>query len=144
MLIGNEATENHAVRHAAIVRLLLESLTQLAATGDIQHHVLEGIRQQGERLDEHVHVLLFSQATHESNTQLTGNFTGVSALSQLVVADLNTVRNGHDGAIEMTQVAHRIRTNLGGSGNDRGLREAETHILPGDLLNHALHCGGEG
>ena len=44
----------------------------------------------------------------------------------------------------MTQVAHRIRTNLGGGGNNRGLGEAETHVLPGDLLNHALHCGGEG
>ena len=44
MLIRNEAAENHAVGHAAIVRLLLESLTQLATTGDVQHHVLEGIR----------------------------------------------------------------------------------------------------
>ena len=43
MLIRNEATENHTVGHAAIVCLLLESLTQLAATGNIQHHVLEGI-----------------------------------------------------------------------------------------------------
>ena len=44
----------------------------------------------------------------------------------------------------MTQVAHRIRTNLGGGGNDRSLGEAETHILPGDLLNHTLHGRGEG
>ena len=144
MLLRNEAAENHAVGHAAIVRLLFESFTQLAATGDIQHHVLESIRQQGERLDEHVHVLLFSQAAHEGDTQLTGNLAGVSTLSQLVVADLNTVRNRHDGAIKMTQVAHRIRTNLGGGGNDRGLGEAETHILPGCLLNHALHGRGEG
>ena len=144
MLIRNEATENHAVGHAAIVRFLLESLTQLAATGDIQHHVLKGIGQQGERLDEHVHVLLFGKATHEGNTQLTGNLAGVSALSQLVVADLNTVRNRHDGAVKMAQVAHRIRTNLGGGGNDRSLGEAETHVLPGDLLNHALHGSGEG
>ena len=144
MLIRNEATENHAVRHAAIVRLLLESLTQLTTTGDVQHHVLEGIRQQGERLDEHVYVLLFSQATHEGDTQLTGNLAGVSTLSQLVVTDLNTVRNGHDRAIKIAQFAHRIRTNLGGGGNDRSLGEAETHILPGCLPNHALHYGGEG
>ena len=43
----------------------------------------------------------------------------------------------------MTQVAHRIRTNLGGGGNDRGLGEAETHILPGCLLNYTLHGRGE-
>ena len=144
MLIRNEATENHTVGHAAIVCLLLESLTQLAATGNIQHHVLEGIGQQGERLDEHVHVLLFGKATHEGNTQLTGNLTGVRSLRQLVVADFNTVRNRHDGAVKMTQVAHRIRTDLGGGGNDRSLGEAETHVLPGDLLNHTLHGIGEG
>ena len=68
MLIRNEATENYPVGHAAIVCLLLECFTQLTATGDIQHHVLEGIGQQGERLDEHVHVLLFGKATHEGNT----------------------------------------------------------------------------
>ena len=143
MLIGNEATENHAISNATIVCLLLECLTQFTATGDIQHHVLEGIRQQGQRLNEHVHVLLFGKATHECNTQLTGDLTGVGALSQLVVTDLNTVRNRHDRAVKMTQVAHRIRTDLGGGGDDRGLGEAETHVLPGCLLNHALHGRGE-
>ena len=66
MLIRNEAAENHAISHTAIVCLLLECLTQLTAAGNVKHHVLEGIRQQGERLNENVHVLLFGKATHEA------------------------------------------------------------------------------